>query len=53
MKSSYFSWFFREATYEERESVFLEVARKACEEQQAIIDQAKLITNNYEEHTNK
>lgn len=46
MKSSYFSWFFREASHEERERVFLEVARKSCEEQQAVIDQAKLISNN-------
>ena len=41
MKSSYFSWFFREASYEERARVFLQVAKQASEDQLAIIKEAK------------
>ena len=41
MKSSYFSWFFREAGYEERERVFLQVAKQASADQLAIIKEAK------------
>lgn len=40
-KSSNFSRFFREATYEEKRKVFLEVAKAANEEQLKVIQNAK------------
>jgi hypothetical protein len=40
-KSSNFSRFFREATYEEKRKVFLEVAKAACEEQRKVMQGVK------------
>ncbi len=39
--NSKFSDFFRLATYEEKERVWKEIARKSCEDQQEIINKAK------------
>lgn len=41
-RSSEFSRFIREASYEERKRVFLKVARKASKEQQDLIDSVQL-----------
>lgn len=39
--NSKFSDFFRNATYEEKERLWKEIARKACEEQLEVINQAR------------
>ena len=40
--SSVFSRFFREASFEEKKRVFMEVAQKANEEQRKILEQSRL-----------